>query len=862
MSLFKDIKNRQIQKKANNFIESLKTKNEKEIEQAFLDNKEFQNNEIVLSYLFFNHTSLIRILPIEFQKSRLNSNLNMFKYGSEEAKKELVTLWMKDNKFYTNALSLNLDEEELDSYLKLYFHNSEYLTLLHMEDLKKTISVLSECDLKQTEKLIDSVKDRFNDRQWEYIVEVNPIFIKYASNEIQNKYIEDEKYIPFLSGEAKDKYIDKQVDKIKSNIELFDSSNIEVQKSYIEKYPYMINYINDTSLINLLKYDIELVKYVNLSLLKNQTDKTQEVICGILENIENKTNKELVNILVSKCLLNAKGKLYRYDNKSNDISYQYTKRVLKLIQRLNLDQISALIMVDSNYILPYVSPVYNDDTLREEKEKEIINCNYRCLNVFKYYFGEELYNKYYKVINKIFNEYLDNLEKYDYSKDYRCILELLKVLFNKNIITKNSFEKVSLFIGTSILHKDDEKQESKQVTVKLLNDLLSNAYNKNIINNKELFNISSLELFDDKLSFINSDLLLDYSKYNFVNISGLLLIIKSDKMYNLFKNYYEIVTYINGENKETLYKIIENFYYYKDILKDIDNVELNNDELENLVILLSTYTNRYNITKKEELDNYDITVFKKLVSELASVSEEEVYKNLLCNYLFNKGYNEKGNSGWLEVDTIKSICDIYEVDSLRNFKSNGVSVFTKEEIDLFSMTKLLFSLNDYDLLLSFIENIISNNVKRNIISISKLFNKIKGYKVDLINKTIVSLNEIKELYEERPDIVMKNERDGVLVYTIVGQDFRVLYSLTDDGINFKCKNVTEITKNVYGYNELINTGSVRFAESENDTIIKLNKDSINNEIAPSFILVVKDVTDELINIAKNNNLVIVEIQKE
>ena len=78
MSVFKKIQSRQIQRRANSFIESLKKKSEKEIEQAYLDNKEFENNEIVLSYLFFNHTSLIRILPVSFQKSRINSNLKMF----------------------------------------------------------------------------------------------------------------------------------------------------------------------------------------------------------------------------------------------------------------------------------------------------------------------------------------------------------------------------------------------------------------------------------------------------------------------------------------------------------------------------------------------------------------------------------------------------------------------------------------------------------------------------------------------------------------------------------------------------------------------------------------------------------------
>ena len=179
------------------------------------------------------------------------------------------------------------------------------------------------------------------------------------------------------------------------------------------------------------------------------------------------------------------------------------------------------------------------------------------------------------------------------------------------------------------------------------------------------------------------------------------------------------------------------------------------------------------------------------------------------------------------------------------------------------MTKLLFSNNDFNLLLSFIEQIITNKVKRNILSVSSLFNKIKKYRVELINNTIVSLNEIEELYNERPDIVMKNNKDGVEVYTIVGQDFKVLCSLNDDGIHYSCENVTKLEKNVYGYSSINSDGSIRFSSDTGKTIIKINKDSIENEKnKKEFIIVVNTLTDELVDIARRNNLKIVEIQNK
>ena len=860
MSIFEQMKTRQIQKRANAFIKTLKDKSDKEIEQAYLDNKEFENNEIVLSYLFFNHTSLIRILPIDFQMSRLNSNLNMFHYGSPEAKKQLVSDWLKNNKFFMNALVVGFDEEEYNDYIKLYFQQPEDITLLYMDDLKKVIEILSNADIKETEELISKVKDKLVDRQWEYIVEVNPIFIQYASQEIQNKYSDDEKYAMYLSGEAKDKFVEKQLEKVKDDIGLLNTLSVDLQKEYILKYPYMINYLSDDILIELLKYDIELVRYVNLSLLRNEGDKTQEVICKLLENIEHKSDKELVNILVNKCLLNAKGKVYRFDPASNDISYQYTKRIVRLFQKLSVNQIKTLINVDVNYILPYILPVYNKDTEREEKEKIIIDSNSRCLNVFKQCFGEEKYAKYYRVINKIYNEYLAHIDKYDYEKDYNCILELFKIIFNKNIIDNNAPEKVTIFVGTSLLYKETDNDNIKKSRIKLLNDLLSNAYGRPINNNRELYNINSLELFDSRLSFISEELIYDYSKYNFVNISNLLLIIKSEKMIELFKYYYGIMVEIYGESKETLYKTIENFTYYKDILKDIRNNNLTNKELENLVVLLSTFKNPYNITKVEELKNYDIMAFKRLVKDLSALKDEDVYKNVLCNYLYNRGYDEKGNSGWLEIDTVKSACDVFDMDTFTTLEVDGKKVFDEDEIDLFSMTDLLFSVSDFDLIISFIDNIISNHVKRDIISITNVFNKIKKYKVELINNQIVSLDEIKDLYVARPDIVIKNQREGVDVYTIVGQDFNVLCSTNDDGIHYMCINVSKIDKNVYGYSKLTKSGSIRFTSEEDKTIIKFNEESFDNNMKPDFILVVGKISDELFNIAKINDLIIVEVQ--
>ena len=671
MSLFKEMKSRQIQKKANDFIKSLSNKSEKDIEQAYLNTKEFENNEIVLSYLFFHHPSLIRILPLDFQKSRLNSNLSMFRYGSVEARKALVSDWLKSNKFFMNSNVLELDPEEYTSYIKLYFNQPDDVAKLYMEDLTEVLKVLSNSDLKATEALLDKIKDKLTDRQWEFVIKVNSMFIKYASQTIQNKYAEDEKYNMYIGGNARDNFVKKQVDKIKDDFNLLNTMPIDIQREYINNYPFMINYLSKETLIELLKYDIDLIKYLNISALKSKGNLDQEVIYGLLDGIEHKSINDIVNIFINRGVLNAKGKLFRFDAKSNNMSYQYTKRLIKMIQGLSIEQIMLLINIDVNYVLPYIVPVYNNDTERSTKEQIIIDCDSRCLNLFKAYYGIETYNRFYKVINKIYSELLDNIEKYDYTTDYESIFDFFKVLFNKTIMTKNNPEKITLFIGISLLHKGEEGR-AKETSNKLLTDLLSTAYDREVKLNTDIYNINSLEIFDNRLSFISKELLEDYSKYNFVNMSTLLFIVKSNKNRELFIKYFGIFKMIYGETKESLFKAVENFTYYKEIISDIDDIDLNDKELDNLIDLIANYGNYMNITKASELSSYDVSLLKKLITELSAVKDADVYKNLLCNYLFNKGYDKNGNS-----DVTKALLEILMNRYTVKYNSTDINAISK-----------------------------------------------------------------------------------------------------------------------------------------------------------------------------------------
>lgn len=862
--MFKEMKMRQLQKRANAFVKSLEGKSDKEVEQAYLDNKEFTNNEIVLSFLFFKYPSLIRILPVDFQKSRINSNLSMFRSGSAEARKSLVSDWIKDNKFFMNATSMSMDEEEYNNYLKIYFQQKEDILKLYMDDLRTVISILFKSNPKETEELIKEVSTKFTSKQWEYIVKAEASLIKYAPQDVQDKYSLNKDYIMYINGDAKKKYIDEEIKKIKEDNSLLNEASIDIKCEYISRYPYMINYISSQTVVELLKYDINLLKYINISSFKREEDKSIEIIYEVISDIENKSVKDIVNIMVDKGLFNAKGKLFRFDHKSNDITYQYTKRLIKSIQGLSIDQMIPLINIDVNYVLPYIAPVYNDNTSSRDKEKIVIDCDFRCLNLFKaYYDDDEIYNKYYKVINKIFDEYLSNINFYDFTKDYNAVFDLFKILFNKKIILNNTFDKVSLFIGMSMFYKGKENDRTRKVTSKLLNEILTNAYKRTVNLNKSLYDTFSLEIFDDRLSFIPFNLLSDFNSYNFTNFSTLLFIVKNEGSLKLFKFYLEIIFDIYGESKESLFRAVENFTYYKELLSDVVDCDLSDEEITALVDVLSSFGNFNNITRKGQLPSYELTLIKKFVSELSMLKDSDIsiYSNLLCSYLFNKSYDIQGNHGFLEVSTIKQIIDTFDIDSIESFEIDGSKIFSEEEVSFLTLLNVMFDKLSIDIVFEYINNLMNDKYKRNVMFSINFFNKIKKYMRNIINNNLVGIDDIIDLYKDSSDMVKYENKNGVDVYTVVGQDFKVLCSESDDGINYKYVNVSLLSLNCYCYNKLSDEYSIRLSDSKNGTCIKVNKDNKNKvNMKAEFIVVVGKLTDDIINIAKTNNLKVVYVE--
>ena len=139
------------------------------------------------------------------------------------------------------------------------------------------------------------------------------------------------------------------------------------------------------------------------------------------------------------------------------------------------------------------------------------------------------------------------------------------------------------FIGMSLLYKNNMTESQKQTLVNLLNEFLGNAYNRKINNTLDLYSLQSLEIFDQRLSFIDEKLLMDFNQYNFANISNLLLICKQTYDRGIFKFYLDLLISIYGSNKETLFRASEYYKYNRDLLVDVCKSNLSDKELKNFI---------------------------------------------------------------------------------------------------------------------------------------------------------------------------------------------------------------------------------------------------------------------------------------
>lgn len=72
-------------------------------------------------------------------------------------------------------------------------------------------------------------------------------------------------------------------------------------------------------------------------------------------------------------------------------------------------------------------------------------------------------------------------------------------------------------------------------------------------------------------------------------------------MAEIFKNYYDILSGVFGENVESMQKAISEFSYCKDLLLNVKDKDLTNIQVLNLLNVLSSDRNNFNIQTLEQI---------------------------------------------------------------------------------------------------------------------------------------------------------------------------------------------------------------------------------------------------------------------
>ena len=431
-----------------------------------------------------------------------------------------------------------------------------------------------------------------------------------------------------------------------------------------------------------------------------------------------------------------------------------------------------LLKIDVNYILPYVDErIIKHEMNEEEKERS----KKRVKKLFVEIFGEEklkeliLDNDGKTVIDLIY-ELKDNEVRTD-----KLSLHYFKILFNNQIMDKIEAEKLKDFFKK--LEKGEDINEE-------FIDIMSKVYGEHakiILESRpglSVHSINSLEIFDKRIidnfgeAFVHNLL-----SYNFEDFSEFLDIIKTpDKLEN-FKIYYEVLTNVLGDNIFTAQKAISEYNYINKLLNNIRDIGLTDVQYANLISIMLSEKNPYNIDTLEQLESYEYIVKEEVERELRQI--ENLKKDVPttgendCIKFKTVGMKEILLEKILGIDIFqwKKISNLYkfEVDE---------DLYTEEEIKMIEIIKFIINEENPTKLKGFIQEILNNKGLINPIVFHTVIQKTISRETEILNNNLMSREKMdieceKEKGKEDP-LIYKEIINGVEVYHLNGLEFSSL----------------------------------------------------------------------------------------
>ncbi len=730
---------------------------------------ENSKNQLVEYAIKEGRYEVISVLDEKEQYKIITENrydINILKFASSNTIKELINNRAYSDPFKVGNGNSFLEYCSVNVQIELMRENRELITSASIDS---QVEYLKQ-DNTEFELMCAIAQEKFLENNLEFLNTHKEYALKasretqmlFASQEKENlKYIEEEYQIEIIEKyPTAFEYASKKIKKL-----IFDSKRFE--------YTYNRN---PFSIINsLLNQDMKYFKYINF-------ETADQYLNSLINNIKDMDYNKIKEIIIKSGILSAKGNLRRR-NSSYFEGYEsvlgqdiYSNNQLALIQTLNVEQISDLIKIDTNYIMSYVR-VYN---IQEKNVEETYKK--RCKQVFLNIYGEKKFKELEKCIDDIFDAqtrflkeknkvvYFGNNQSY-YADEYEIPLESLKLLFNQEVINSNSPELIQEYYS-KLFSNEDESKVFKQVIL--------NTYGESAIEilddrkNLDIYGINSLEVFDQRiLENFSKEFVNDLLSYNIRDFSAFLNIIKNERELSLFKEYYNLLSKVTGKNVETMQKAISEFYYNKDLLENIKNVELSEEEYTNLIVVLCGNKNSFNIKTVNELNRFD-EIANKDFNENLSAGLNTI-NDIILNNLFGI------NSSFIEY-----LVDIYDLQTDDNMMS-------QEEKDVIECINFIRHEYDETKLLQLAKELMNKPGIRNPIALYSGISKVKEKGIKIFERRMLTKDKLDEICADKEeDGIRKENIEGVEVYYFEG--FRLngeIGFLGHDDVNANGRDIME-----------------------------------------------------------------------
>ena len=635
--------------------------------------------------------------------------------------------------------------------------------------------------------------------------------LQYVSENEQLEFIKKyEEYIPFASDKV-------SAELCKMDVNNLAKTNINFQCKMVQKYPkayefisedtkeeIWTNYNNPESVRAVIKliekdktYSKKFIEY-GFNILQDYGDYNSEKgnsfekeLIGYLEKCDAKETRDFFEkskILSSHgTLLGIKFSLHGSVGSELIIAGRedYGTIQRRAIRNLRCDQIKELINLDNNYILPYLG-TENQEILRnwkltDEGKKESYN---KCNELLKETYGEDVASQLEECVKIIYNQDMEERTNASQSEFSTEVLKTrmnseenyanyFKILFNKNIIENNSIEDIKAYF---------EQVKNNEETTEEFYKLMQNAYGDKAVEilksrpGLNVHTINSLEDFDTRVidnfgeAFVHN--LLNYNIRDHQELTG---IIKDEEKLENFKLYYEVLTKVLGSNVETIQRAISEYNYFDKLLKNVKDIELTDTQYTNLIAVLCSRDNQFNINTLIELQNYE-EISSKVIKDRIENAErdtEKIKKIILGDLL---GFKTENSAIRDYGDMAENIIDLYDICQE---KEENSQTYSEDEIKMLDSLNFIEKENDVDKFKELALNLLNERNIQNPIIMHNAVIKIKEHQTELFNSALLTVDKMEDLCKqeegkENPKIVKELTKEGLTKYILKGVNFKFM----------------------------------------------------------------------------------------